>query len=89
MRLNLQNFHARQSLLPTFLMIAASRASTYAIFPSRGIFGVSRGKVRFRRRVKTEFLVQMDGVAVSADDRILLIGATNRCTHITDLSPRD
>jgi SpoVK/Ycf46/Vps4 family AAA+-type ATPase len=30
------------------------------------------------RRIKTEFLVHLDGVATNPDDRILLIGATNR-----------
>lgn len=30
------------------------------------------------RRIKTEFLVNLDGVATNPDDRILLIGATNR-----------
>jgi SpoVK/Ycf46/Vps4 family AAA+-type ATPase len=30
------------------------------------------------RRIKTEFLVQLDGVATNGDDKILMIGATNR-----------
>jgi SpoVK/Ycf46/Vps4 family AAA+-type ATPase len=30
------------------------------------------------RRIKTEFLVQLDGAATNPDDRILIIGATNR-----------
>ena len=30
------------------------------------------------RRLKTEFLVQLDGAATNPDDRILIVGATNR-----------
>ncbi|EFO22555.2 fidgetin protein [Loa loa] len=30
------------------------------------------------RRIKTEFLIHLDGVATSSDERILILGATNR-----------
>ena len=40
------------------------------------------------RRIKTEFLVQMDGARVSADDKILLIGATNRPYELDEAARR-
>ena len=36
------------------------------------------------RRIKTEFLVQLDGAGTNIDDRILIIGATNRPQEIDD-----
>ncbi len=40
------------------------------------------------RRIKTEFLVQFDGVGTSANDHILLIGATNRPHEIDEAARR-
>lgn len=40
------------------------------------------------RRLKTEFFVQMDGASTSADERILLIGATNRPQELDDAARR-
>lgn len=40
------------------------------------------------RRIKTEFLVQFDGVGTADDDRILLIGATNRPQEIDEAARR-
>ena len=36
------------------------------------------------RRIKTEFLVQLDGAGTNINDRILIIGATNRPQEIDD-----
>ena len=36
------------------------------------------------RRIKTEFLVQLDGAGTNSKDRILIIGATNRPQEIDD-----
>lgn len=40
------------------------------------------------RRIKTEFLVQFDGVSVGDKDRILVIGATNRPQEIDEAARR-
>lgn len=40
------------------------------------------------RRIKTEFLVQFDGVGTNSDDSILIIGATNRPSEIDEAARR-
>uniref|UniRef100_A0A183AX67 AAA domain-containing protein n=1 Tax=Echinostoma caproni TaxID=27848 RepID=A0A183AX67_9TREM len=40
------------------------------------------------RRIKTEFLVQLDGVATSAEERLLFIGATNRPQELDEAARR-
>ncbi|KAL5972079.1 Fidgetin-like protein 1 [Taenia solium] len=40
------------------------------------------------RRIKTEFLVQLDGVATGSEDRLLLIGATNRPQELDEAARR-
>ncbi|XP_028673281.2 fidgetin-like protein 1 [Erpetoichthys calabaricus] len=40
------------------------------------------------RRIKTEFLVQLDGATTSADERILVVGATNRPQEIDEAARR-
>lgn len=40
------------------------------------------------RRIKTEFLVQFDGASTSGNDRILVIGATNRPYEIDEAARR-
>jgi SpoVK/Ycf46/Vps4 family AAA+-type ATPase len=40
------------------------------------------------RRIKTEFLVQLDGAATGEDERILVIGATNRPQELDEAARR-
>ena len=40
------------------------------------------------RRIKTEFLVQLDGASTAAEDRILVVGATNRPHEIDEAARR-
>eukprot|EP00124_Ichthyophonus_hoferi_P000593 Ihof_evm4s23 gene=Ihof_evmTU4s23 len=40
------------------------------------------------RRLKTEFLIQLDGAGTKSDDRILIIGATNRPEEIDEAARR-
>ncbi|XP_055372498.1 fidgetin-like protein 1 [Condylostylus longicornis] len=40
------------------------------------------------RRLKTEFLVQLDGTSTSKDDLVLIIGATNRPQELDDAARR-
>ncbi|KAG5344288.1 FIGL1 protein, partial [Acromyrmex heyeri] len=40
------------------------------------------------RRLKTEFLVQLDGAATSEEDRILIVGATNRPQELDEAARR-
>ncbi|TPX71043.1 hypothetical protein CcCBS67573_g06305 [Chytriomyces confervae] len=46
------------------------------------------GENEASRRIKTEFLVQFDGCGTSSEDRILLIGATNRPGEIDEAARR-
>ncbi|XP_008847495.1 fidgetin-like protein 1 [Nannospalax galili] len=46
------------------------------------------GEHESSRRIKTEFLVQLDGASTSAEDRILVVGATNRPQEIDEAARR-
>ena len=46
------------------------------------------GENEATRRIKTEFLVQFDGCGTNSEDRILMIGATNRPTEIDEAARR-
>ncbi|XP_026901801.2 fidgetin-like protein 1 isoform X1 [Acinonyx jubatus] len=46
------------------------------------------GEHESSRRIKTEFLVQLDGAATCSEDRILVVGATNRPQEIDEAARR-
>lgn len=46
------------------------------------------GEHEASRRIKTEFLVQMDGAGTKADDQVLVIGATNRPGELDEAARR-
>ncbi|XP_025081214.1 fidgetin-like protein 1 isoform X2 [Pomacea canaliculata] len=46
------------------------------------------GEHEASRRIKTEFLVQLDGAATQAEERLLIIGATNRPQEIDEAARR-
>ncbi|KAK7093508.1 hypothetical protein V1264_007245 [Littorina saxatilis] len=48
----------------------------------------SDGEHEASRRIKTEFLVQLDGATTESEDRILVIGATNRPQEIDEAARR-
>lgn len=48
----------------------------------------SDGEHEASRRIKTEFLIQLDGAATLSDERILVIGATNRPQEIDEAARR-
>jgi len=48
----------------------------------------SEGEQDCSRRVKTEFLIQLDGAATNPNDRLLVIGATNRPQELDEAARR-
>ncbi|NWI64091.1 FIGL1 protein, partial [Todus mexicanus] len=46
------------------------------------------GEHESSRRIKTEFLVQLDGATTTSEDRILVVGATNRPQEIDEAARR-
>eukprot|EP01065_Artemidia_motanka_P036511 TRINITY_DN44451_c0_g1_i1.p1 TRINITY_DN44451_c0_g1~~TRINITY_DN44451_c0_g1_i1.p1 ORF type:complete len:676 (+),score=182.34 TRINITY_DN44451_c0_g1_i1:55-2082(+) len=48
----------------------------------------SDGEQDHTRRLKTEFLVQLDGAGTSSEDRILIVGATNRPEELDEAARR-
>ncbi|XP_031573495.1 fidgetin-like protein 1 isoform X2 [Actinia tenebrosa] len=48
----------------------------------------SDGEHEASRRIKTEFLVQLDGATTNTDERLLVVGATNRPQEIDEAARR-
>jgi len=48
----------------------------------------SEGDFEGSRRMKTEFLIRLDGLGTSAQDRVLVVGATNRPQELDEAARR-
>lgn len=46
------------------------------------------GEFEATRRIKTEFLVQLDGTRTGAEDRVVVVGATNRPQELDEAARR-
>ena len=51
-------------------------------------FGRSDSDHESSRRIKTEFLVQLDGASTVGEERVLVVGATNRPQELDEAARR-
>jgi SpoVK/Ycf46/Vps4 family AAA+-type ATPase len=68
-----------EKLMRTLFSLARSRQPTVLFFDEiDALMGARKdGEHEASRRLKTEFMVQVDGASTASEDRILVIGATN------------
>uniref|UniRef100_A0A1I8I344 Ion_trans domain-containing protein n=1 Tax=Macrostomum lignano TaxID=282301 RepID=A0A1I8I344_9PLAT len=74
----------------TFFNISASSLTSKWVGEGRlaAVGARSESEHESSRRMKTEFLVQLDGIGTEAEERLLVIGATNRPQELDDAARR-
>jgi len=74
-----------EQLIRTLFAVAAAKQPSVIFIDEIDSMLTKRrdGDSGFRRAIKTEFMVRLDGMSSSSDDSILIIGATN-CPHTLD-----
>ena len=75
-----------EKLLKGLFSIAAKKQPSLLFFDEIDaiLSARSENEADHSRRLKTEFMIQTDGAATSAEDRILILGATNRPWDLDD-----
>ncbi len=79
-----------EKLVRTLFAVAALHQPSIIFIDEIDSLLAQRSESEFEgsRRLKTEFLVQLDGAATSAEERVLVVGATNRPQELDEAARR-